>query len=149
MEIKNQLQSQADKKCRVDFNELKLDKTFLRKDEVWINYPVLNASMPYTLRAVLGGTQGLRLRVGSINVEDKVQSDRQVAYSMMVEIEISDVFGANHNHDKWLPGVRAMWQLHHRSKKAVPFKQTVQIKKKLTGKILVPEEYSSITNEVK
>lgn len=141
--VQQQIAAQA-ANGNVDFGALRLT-TFLIDPRHNINYPPQDVLVPFTLRAVLGGTQAIRATVEMRSVTPTISmSGGQVSYSAVVRYEIFDVFGAGNN-DRYVPPLEAMWQLQHRGSRAKPFNNRVVVEETITGQFAVPERFNTFT----
>lgn len=139
--VREELSTQA-RQGYVNFGQLDI-AGFLRRNNIEFNKYHLHTT-PFTLRAVIGGTQAIKMTQQMASVVPKWNQSGQlyIEYSSTVRYEIFDVFGAD-SKDKYSTALRSMWQLQHRGK-AKPFYHQVIIETTLSGKVAIPREYQTV-----
>jgi hypothetical protein len=127
---------------QLNFTNLNLD-SFVRSNSSSIYFNPLDSSIPFTLRAIIGGTQGLQMTVKMEAVTPKVSQGGggTVDYQAKIKLEIFDVFGAGNN-DRYIPPLESMWQLQHRGS-AQPFVNRIVIETIFKGSVNVPKQFNS------
>ncbi len=147
-ELKKQVQEQIDKKGKIDLGEIDVRKFFLDpKDQV--QYPKYwDRLTPFTLRAVLGGIQAMKVvaKNPSATVEEKSGGGGTVELKFTMVLGLYDVFGAE-DEDRKGP-VEAMWQLQRRGT-ARPFNNHILVESDFKELFDIPAEYKEVINRLK
>lgn len=141
--VQKTLQSQADRGT-IDFGALDVSR-YVNDRSHDLYFSPYNRSTPFTLRAVLGGTQAIRITVKMTSVKPTVKptGGGSIDYRADVRYEIFDVFGAGDG-DKYIAALKAMWQLQHRGARARPFSTQVVVEETISGTIRVPSRYDIV-----
>lgn len=139
--LQGNLQSQV-ASGQLNFTNLNLE-SFVRSNSSSIYFNPTDSSIPFTLRAIIGGTQGLQITVKMEAVTPKVSQGGggTVDYQARIKFEIFDVFGAGNN-DRYIPPLESMWQLQHRGS-AQPFVNRIVIETTFKGSVSVPKQFNS------
>lgn len=81
----------------------------------------------WRLKGIIGGTQGLRIRMTSFSVDPATRR-----YSIGLQYLICDDFGVD-NSDLYSPGLAAFWVLQHRRSGNLPFINELDLSKTANG----------------
>ncbi|MCO6458953.1 MAG: Ig-like domain-containing protein [Pirellulaceae bacterium] len=105
----------------------------------WNKYDI---RIPFTLRAVLGGTQGTLVCLSGFQASASAET-RQGSYTTDVQVVIFDDFGVGSD-DTYSEALNAMYRLQHRGT-ARPFVNRVEILLPgVMGQFQVPEQYEDV-----
>ncbi len=138
--LEQQVSDQASRGV-VDFSALNLG-AYLNANT--IHYPALMRTIPFGLRAALGGTQAIRatVQVSAVNAQVNQEGGGSLAYQATIVYEIFDVYGVG-SEDRSSPALKAMWQLQHRGPRAKPFHNQVIVGETVSSSVAIPSRFNA------